>query len=157
MLASPSQAAWEIREPADYEPDIEFQIAYTENDSGQTLEVVRRTNDRIVLRLLLGSTFTKFNSDACPTLQFDNSSPTDRFVPGQNCELTDREVEFDLGLIIDREIESPALDRLANRKTVYFRYVTTAGEYREVRFGLAGSKEAIRHAIGTTVRFGRDN
>jgi hypothetical protein len=73
------------------------------------------------------------------------------FVPGPNCTVASKNVTFSLGEIVDRGIRSLVVHRLLNGNAVTFRYTVSNGQYRQARFSLSRSKQAMRKLLGYTL------
>ena len=145
--AEPSRA-WENK-PRDGEPDIvDLPIAFETNSRGDLGEVFRDSDDKIHLRITLAAGFIQFAASNCPTIQIDQRTPVHHSPVGENCVVGPQEVTISLGDIVDKLIISLPLHRLMNGSQLAARFVTASGEYREAKFSLRNSKQAIQAAVG---------
>ena len=144
---TPSQA-WE-NSSRDGEADVVgLPIAYETNSRGDRSEVFRDSDDKVNLRITLAAGFIQFAASNCPTIQVDERVPVHHSPAGENCAVGAQEVTISLGDIVDNLIISLPLHRLMNGSQVAARFVTSSGEYREAKFSLRNSKQAIQAALG---------
>lgn len=135
-------AAWQTTAVGDRE------VASVNGEHGQRLELFVDARDTIFLRLTLGQGFETFAAASCPTFQIDERKPMHHFNPGPNCTVSSKNVTFSLGEIVDRGIRSLVVHRLLNGNAVTFRYTVSNGQYREAKFSLSRSKQAVRKLLG---------
>lgn len=139
----PALAAWQV----DTGAPVPQAVAATAE--GHELAVFRR-GDRVIMRLRLPDRFVALAAGRCPTFQVDRERPVNGS-GGAACTLGERSAEVVLGTIENGRVVSPALYRLMNGRALDYRYITAAGRYREVTFGLERSKRAIRAALGRSL------
>jgi hypothetical protein len=147
--AWPALAAWSVHEPSVAGASS---VAYTENSSGQRIEIFVEENGTVVLRLQLGSGFETFSRANCPTFQIDTRKPMHHFEVGNGCYMSEKLTRIELGTIAESEIESLVLHRFMNGNNVTFRYTVETGQYRQTRFSLSSSKQSLKRAIGPETR-----
>ncbi|MGR9092329.1 MAG: hypothetical protein ACU85U_17300 [Gammaproteobacteria bacterium] len=138
-------AAWETADEG------ERAVASVSNEHGQHLDLFVDERNAIFLRITLGQGFEAFAAASCPTFQIDERKPMHHFVPGPNCTVASKNVTFSLGEIVDRGIRSLVVHRLLNGNAVTFRYTVSNGQYRQARFSLSRSKQAMRKLLGYTL------
>lgn len=138
----PAHAAW------DTDATGERTVAAITNEHGQRLEVFVDERNVIALRITLGQGFEAFAAATCPTFQIDDRIPMHHFVPGPECVVAGKTATFPLGEIVDQGIRSLIVHRLLNGNAVTFRYTVSNGQYRQAKFSLSRSKQAVRKLLG---------
>ena len=151
ILAGFSVFGWEVKPRAPEDRVVDFPIAYESNARGDRAEVNRNEDDEIKLKVLLAAGFIQYSPNSCPTLQIDSRTPVHHNEIGKDCAVETHTVSISLGDIIDNQIISLPLHRLMNGSQLAVRFVTSSGEYRESKFSLRNSKQAITASIGTDV------
>lgn len=111
----------------------------------------RDEDDEIKLNVSLAPGFIQYAPNSCPTLQIDSRTPVHHNEIGEDCAVETHTVSISLGDIIDNQIISLPLHRLMNGSQLAVRFVTSSGEYREAKFSLRNSKQAIKASIGDDV------
>lgn len=127
-------------------------VASIDGEHGQRLELFVDAQDAIYLRLTLGQGFETFAAASCPTFQIDERQPMHHFDPGPDCTIASKSATFSLGEIVDRGIRSLVVHRLLNGNAVTFRYTVSNGQYREAKFSLSRSKQAMRKLLGYALK-----
>ncbi len=127
-------------------------VAYVNNNSGQRVEVYVGDRSTVFLRFVLGPGFETFAESSCPTFQIDQRKPMHHFEVGYRCAVVAKRATYLLGQIDDSEITSLILHRFMNGNQVTFRYTIKSGQYRQLSFSLASSKQALTHALGSDIR-----
>jgi hypothetical protein len=126
------------------------QVAASDNGALR-LEIQRERGGQVVARLSLTRGYDRF-APYCPTFAFDDQPPPIQLSSPELCRVVDREAVLHLGRIDRGGIDSAPLDKLMNVGFIAFRFRTQAGDYREVRFSLKGSKKRIEAALGPGVK-----
>ncbi len=143
--------AWEVKPRAPEQSVIDFPIAFETNARGDRSEVTRNEDDEVNLSIILAPGFIQYAPNNCPTLQIDTRTPVHHKAIGEDCTLETHAVSINLGDIVDNRIISLPLHRLMNGSQLAVRFVTSSGEYREAKFSLRNSKQAITASIGDDV------
>ena len=138
----PAHAAWQTAVTG------EHTSASISNEQGQHLELFVDDGDAIFARITLGQGFEAFAASSCPTFQIDERKPMHHFNPGPECTVASKSVTFALGKIVDKGIRSLVVHRLLNGNAVTFRYTVGNGQYRQAKFSLSRSKQAMRKLLG---------
>lgn len=126
-------------------------LAVVGNPTGDRLEVHQQNDGAITGRLLLREGFETFHPDGCPTLVVDMSPPIGLAARNGPCRIDGHRAEFVFGTIEDNRIASTQLLRLMDGQQVVFRFHVDGRGYRETRFPLRGSKNALTNLLGTDV------
>ena len=143
--------AWQSKLRSSDDTAVNLPIAFEKNNRGDLSEIVRDGSGKVSLRITLAQGFIQFAADNCPTLQIDERLPVHHQTAGEHCRVDTQTVEINLGDINNDLIISLPLHRLMNGSQLAVRFVTSAGEYREAKFSLGNSKQAIQAALGSDV------
>ena len=146
-----SANAWEVKPRPPEQSVIDFPVAYETNARGDRSEVIRNEDDEVKLSVILAPGFIQYAPNNCPTLQIDTRLPVHHKDIGEDCTVETHAVSINLGDIVDNQIVSLPLHRLMNGSQLAVRFVTSSGEYREAKFSLRNSKQAITASIGDDV------
>ncbi|MEE8321668.1 MAG: hypothetical protein V3R68_07510 [Gammaproteobacteria bacterium] len=154
LVLSPSvaMAEWQIITHTDIDTNIETNVAYTENESGYSLEIYRDAVGAVRSRFTLKTGLSRLAVRNCPTYQIDKRQPLNRSINDAPCIPERNWSEFILGYIENNEIVSPHLNYLMNGKKITYRFILENGGYGETFFSLAGSKYAITATMGRNTR-----
>lgn len=126
-------------------------LAVVGNPAGDRFEVRREDNGTVTGRLVLREGFETFDPDGCPTLVVD-MSPAVALAPRSGpCRIDDHRAVFVFGTISGNRIASTHLVRLMDGQQVVFRFHVEGKGYRETRFPLRNSKNALTELLGTEV------
>ncbi|MDZ7751211.1 MAG: hypothetical protein U5S82_06025 [Gammaproteobacteria bacterium] len=126
-------------------------FAVVGNPAGDRFEVRRQDDGTVTGLLVLREGFESFPPDHCPTLVVDMSAPIGLAARNGPCRIDGHRAGFVFGTIEDGRIGSTHLVRLMDGQQVMFRFHVDGRGYRETRFPLRGSKNALTNLLGTDV------
>ena len=126
-------------------------LAVVGNPAGDRFEVRREDNDTITGHLVLREGFETFHPDHCPTLVVDMSPAVALAERNGPCLIDGPRAGFIFGAIAGNRIASTHLVRLMDGQQVVFRFHVDGKGYRETRFPLRNSKNALTELLGTEV------
>lgn len=148
-LATCAQAQWETVP----EPNRDGAIhAFVRNATGAALTVYRDREDRVIATLTLGRGFDEFREDACPSFVVDQEPPVNLAREAPACTVNGAQARFHFGRVDGGSLISPLVLQLMNGRELTLRYPLKERGYRESRFLLRGSKQALSEALGPGVR-----
>jgi hypothetical protein len=128
-------------------------VAIVSAATGDTLRVFADQRNGVALSVRLRDGFERIDESQCPTLLVDDHPPMAPQRANDGCTTTARVVTVPLGRIVDGNVRSPLLARLIAGTELVWRVRLQSLGYRELRFTLRGSKQALVAVLGaaTTV------
>ncbi|MGR8950567.1 MAG: hypothetical protein ACU84Q_21190 [Gammaproteobacteria bacterium] len=150
--ASINLNAWQSKPRQSEQAPPDFPVAYEINARGDSAKVIRGMDNKISLHVTLAPGFIQFAPNNCPTLQIDTRLPVHHTEVGDYCSVKTLAAVIELGRVQDSGVISLPLYRLMNGTQLSVRFVTSSGEYRELKFTLRNSKQAIKAALGDDVK-----
>lgn len=126
-------------------------FAVVGNPAGDRFEVHRQDDGTITGRLLLREGFETFHPEGCPTLVVDMTPPAGLADRNGPCRIDGHRAGFVFGTIAGDRIASTHLMRLMDGQQVVFRFHVDGRGYRETRFPLRNSKNALTELLGPGV------
>jgi len=138
---------WSVRERLPADGVGNFPVAVT-REAGTGIEVFMTDGDTVRLNILLARDSGNRFGPACPTLQIDRRLPLLCPPLGHDCVVTPMKVSILLGHRAGHRVRSRALYALVNGARLALRYQTQEHRYVELMFPLAGSKRAVKVALG---------
>lgn len=151
LLGPPAlQAQWQAVDVADGNGAAP-PLAVVGNPAGDRFEVRREDDDTITGHLVLREGFETFHPDHCPTLVVDMSPAVALATHNGPCLIDGHRAGFVFGTIAGERIPSTQLVRLMDGQQVVFRFHVDGRGYRETRFPLRNSKNALTELLGTGV------
>ena len=128
-------------------------VATVSATTGDTLRVFADQSGRVSLSVRLRNGFERIDKSQCPTLLVDDHPPMAPQRANGGCVTTARVVTVPLGQFVDGTIRSELLARLISGTVLVWRVRLQKLGYRELRFTLRGSKQALVEVLGarTTV------
>ena len=151
LTAAGARAQWQMMDGAmtDGPP-----FAMVGNPAGDRFEVRRRDDDVLEGVLMLREGFETFAPEGCPTFVVDLSRPVSLAERNGPCVASRQRTRFILGRIEDGELASPRIVYLMNGNQVVFRFALEGLGYRETRFPLRNSRNALTELLGPAVDVG---
>jgi hypothetical protein len=147
-LAPAAAAQWE----AEPDPGRDGRLqAMVSNPEGDRLTVVRRDDDQVVGTFTLGRGFDRLREGSCPSFAVDEAPPVALGRAASPCATEGDQASFTLGRVDEDTLVSPLVLQLMNGRELTLRYPLQARGYRETRFVLRGSKQALSDALGAGV------
>jgi len=151
LLPLATQAQWDVVNQRLAGSQAETVTARIHNSTGQTLELYRDGVGAIRARFTLNEGLTELEQGQCPTMQVDRWASMNRSVNDAACLATKQWVEYVVGYVVDRKVQSARLLQIMNGSLLTFRFRLNGGDYRDAEFSLAGSKRSLSAAIGADV------
>ena len=151
LLPAVCPAEWAVSRHA----ETGIRIAHIVNAAGHRLEIYKDNVAAIRSRFSLKPGLDRLAARSCPTYQIDAGQPDNRSGNGAPCLNQAVWSEYILGYVgADERVASAQLNDLVNGNAITFRYRLEHGGYEATRFSLAGSKGAIREALGRDLAIG---
>lgn len=150
LLAAPAGADWRLEQPRGGSPRA------TVGEAKGDRVALYRDGDAVKLDFHIRAGFSGLAETHCPTFQVDALTPLFHAAVGPACKVTADHAQIEIARVSGQRLRSRPVDNLLNGEQVAFRYLTTAGTYRETTFSLKRSARAIRAAIGRNVRISAD-
>ena len=127
-------------------------MALVVNQNGDSIRIYKDENEIVRGIFALGDESAEFEQGACPTVRVDQLPPHALVHLGGPCELENpRHVRFTLGVINDDQVQSTILWQLINGGGFRVWYQIREGGYREARFSLRRSMNALVGTLGPQV------
>ena len=147
-----AQAQWRVanERPAGVETPI--RVALVENKRGDILRVYRDDDSVVRGIFTLAEGFDTLLEGACPTYRVDREPAAVVSRGDDACGMDARSARFVLGEVEGNRVHSDALLELIDGTAIVFRYHLNGVGYRESRFSLRRSKQALNTSIGKRVQ-----
>ncbi len=126
-------------------------MALVVNEVGDSIRIYRDENDIVRGIFALGDQGYKFEDASCPTVRVDRLPPHPLVNLGGPCELENPHARFTLGVISEGRLQSTMLWQLMNGGGFRVWYPVKDQGYRESKFSLRRSMNALVGTLGTQV------
>lgn len=148
-----AKSEWQsvIEEPPgeDSEP---LNMAVVVNRDGDSIRIYKDENDIVRGLFSLGDESLYLEQNSCPTVRVDQLPPHPLVHLGRPCEVENPHyVRFTLGVINDNEVQATMLWQLIRGGEFRVWYQLKDRGYRESRFSLRRSREALEGTLGEEV------
>ncbi len=155
MVALPGAAAAEWRSVAHAEAHSESggRAAQAVNEDGYRLTIFMQDAGTLIGVLQLPGGLAALDELGCPTLAVDDTTPERLHDPAGRCQPNGRRARIRIAYVSDGAVDSQVLLQLLNGEQLTVRVRLKEAGYRETRFTLKGSKQALKSALppGTVV------
>ena len=145
-------AQWEIVTGSPLGAGGEVQIARVSNNDGDQLSVFLDADSMLRAQFEISDRLTTLDTSTCPTYLVDGGTPRVVRFGEERCMVAGSIAIFALGAVNGDAIASGTLLELMNGTSLTLRYHLGGIGYRETRFSLRGSKQALNAAIGEQVQ-----
>jgi hypothetical protein len=152
LLSLPARAEWDIVTHTNIDSDVQTRVAHTENSDGYSLEIYRDGNNAVRARFGMHNNQNRLYEKSCPTHQVDRRNPVNTSINDAPCIAHRKWAEFVLGYIAGDEVASTFLHNIMNGSRITFRFILENSGYGETAFSLAGSKRALKEALGSDLK-----
>jgi hypothetical protein len=149
LMAADAVADWQMVQDTTIDATRGVDVAYVENDAGNTLQIYRDADGVIQGILSLRGGFRRFAAHLCPSYRVDANPPAKLVADETTCQVEPQRVRFALGESRGGLIRSTLLLQLMNGAAVVFRYRLANTGYAQTTFTLGGSKGALQAVLGT--------
>ncbi len=127
-------------------------MALVNNRNGDAIRIYRDENGIIRGIFSLGDDSVEFEQGSCPTVRVDQLPPHPLVHLGGPCELeSPHHVRFTLGVINEDQVQSTILWQLINGGGFRIWYQIKEGGYKETKFSLRRSMNALVGTLGADV------
>ena len=151
LVSANAPAQWNVVEETVPESDEPLTLAMVANDSGHSLRIYVDSDNRVRGIFQIRDGFDTIAESSCPTYRIDHWQPAVLTSGEDWCRLEPKRAYFTLGILDGETIRSTPLIHLMNGTFIMFRYHLASLGYRETRFTLSGSKQALYDALGGNV------
>lgn len=127
-------------------------MALVVNEDGDSVRIYKDENDIVRGLFALGNASETFEEGSCPTLRVDRLPPHPLVHLGGPCELENPHVRFTLGVINEGQVQSTMLWQLINGGGFRAWYHVKDRGYRESKFSLRRSMNALVGTLGVDVQ-----
>ena len=151
-LAQNGNSEWQsvVEPPGEGAPPLT--MALVSNQNGDSIRIYKDENDIVRGIFALGDESAQFEPGSCPTVRIDQLPPHALIHLGGPCELANsRKVRFTLGVINGDQVQSTILWQLINGGGFRVWYQVKDRGYREAKFSLRRSMNALVGTLGTEI------
>ena len=151
-FAQNDTSEWQnVVEPPEKEA-VPLTMALVANQDGNSIRIFKDENDIIRGIFTLGDGSESLEEGSCPTVRVDQLPPHPLLHLGGPCELDNpRHVRFTLGVINEGQVQSTMLWQLINGGGFRVWYQIKDRGYRETKFSLRRSMNALVGTLGADV------
>ena len=145
-------SGWQNVVEAPSEDATPLTMALVANQDGDSIRIFKDENDIVHGIFTLGDESESLEEGSCPTVRVDQLPPHPLVHLGGPCELDNpNRVRFTLGVVNEGQIQSTMLWQLINGGGFRVWYQLKERGYRETKFSLRRSMNALVGTLGTGV------
>jgi hypothetical protein len=147
-----AHAQWRVSEEAPSELEDQVEVAQVVNNEADAMRVFLDADGLVRAKFTLGAALDKLDARTCPTYLIDDERPQVTAFDAARCRMEPGAVTFTLGRVVGDTVASESLLGLMKGTELRVRFHVEGTGYRQSRFSLRGSKQALNAAIGRGVR-----
>ncbi len=152
ILAQNGTSEWQSVVEPPSEGAEPLTMALVSNQNGDTIRIYKDQNEIVRGIFSLGDQSLAFEDGSCPTVRVDRLPPHPLVHLGGPCELENpHHVRFTLGVINQDQVQSTMLWQLINGGGFRVWYQVKDKGYRETKFSLRRSMNALVSTLGAQV------